>query len=123
MALKLLGREVEFVRFPGEGHELTRSGSPVHRLQRLEILLEWFGKHLSPSSSRPERPGAAGPLTSRNPVERQLARSSSSSQRCSASGHVALQPQPVVEGLQVEVRPCARTASASSRRIWVLPIW
>jgi dipeptidyl aminopeptidase/acylaminoacyl peptidase len=48
MALKLLDREVEFIRFPGECHELTRSGSPVHRLQRLEILLEWFGRHLSP---------------------------------------------------------------------------
>jgi dipeptidyl aminopeptidase/acylaminoacyl peptidase len=48
MALKLLDREVELIRFPGECHELTRSGSPVHRLQRLEILLEWFGRHLSP---------------------------------------------------------------------------
>jgi dipeptidyl aminopeptidase/acylaminoacyl peptidase len=48
MALKLLDREVEFVRFPGECHELTRSGSPVHRLQRLEILLEWFGRWLRP---------------------------------------------------------------------------
>jgi dipeptidyl aminopeptidase/acylaminoacyl peptidase len=49
MALKLLDREVEFVRFPGEGHELTRSGSPVHRLQRSELLLEWFGRQLAPS--------------------------------------------------------------------------
>ena len=48
MALKLLDREVELIRFPGEGHELTRSGSPVHRLQRLEILLEWFGRWLEP---------------------------------------------------------------------------
>nr|WP_246407296.1 S9 family peptidase [Modestobacter versicolor] len=48
MALKLLDREVELIRFPGEGHELTRSGSPVHRLQRLEILLEWFGRWLRP---------------------------------------------------------------------------
>jgi dipeptidyl aminopeptidase/acylaminoacyl peptidase len=47
-ALKLLDREVELIRFPGESHELTRSGSPVHRLQRLEILLEWFGRWLSP---------------------------------------------------------------------------
>ncbi|WP_017936284.1 S9 family peptidase [Nocardioides sp. Iso805N] len=49
MALKLLGREVEFVRFPGEGHSLTRNGTPVHRLQRSQILTEWFGKHLTPS--------------------------------------------------------------------------
>jgi len=47
MALKLLGREVEFIRFPGEGHSLTRNGTPVHRLQRLEILTEWFDAHLS----------------------------------------------------------------------------
>ncbi|MEP9364641.1 S9 family peptidase [Nocardioides sp. CN2-186] len=50
MALKLLGREVELVRFPGEGHGLTRNGTPVHRLQRSHILTEWFGKHLTPSS-------------------------------------------------------------------------
>lgn len=48
MGLKLLDREVELIRFPGECHELTRSGSPVHRLQRLEILLEWFGRWLRP---------------------------------------------------------------------------
>jgi dipeptidyl aminopeptidase/acylaminoacyl peptidase len=46
VALRMLGREVEFVRFPGEGHELSRSGSPRHRVQRAEILLEFFGKHL-----------------------------------------------------------------------------
>ena len=44
--LRLLQRDVEFVRFPGESHELTRSGSPLHRVQRFEILLEFFDKHL-----------------------------------------------------------------------------
>ena len=62
MALKLLDRQVEFVRFPGEGHNLTRSGSPVHRLQRLEIMLEWFGRWLSPSGAdRPAEPAASRP--------------------------------------------------------------
>lgn len=46
VALRLLGREVEFVRFPGEGHELSRSGSPIHRRQRFEIQLEFFARHL-----------------------------------------------------------------------------
>jgi dipeptidyl aminopeptidase/acylaminoacyl peptidase len=46
VALRLRGKEVEFVRFPGEGHELSRSGSPVHRVQRAEIILEFFAKHL-----------------------------------------------------------------------------
>jgi dipeptidyl aminopeptidase/acylaminoacyl peptidase len=44
--LRLLKREVELVRFPEESHELTRSGSPVHRVQRFEILLDWFDRHL-----------------------------------------------------------------------------
>jgi dipeptidyl aminopeptidase/acylaminoacyl peptidase len=45
-ALRLLGREVELVRFPGESHELSRSGAPRHRVERLEIILEFFEKHL-----------------------------------------------------------------------------
>jgi dipeptidyl aminopeptidase/acylaminoacyl peptidase len=44
--LRLLRRDVEFVRFPGEGHELTRSGSPAHRVQRFQILLDWFASRL-----------------------------------------------------------------------------
>jgi dipeptidyl aminopeptidase/acylaminoacyl peptidase len=48
MALKLLGRPAEFIRFPGESHGLSRTGSPVHRLQRLELLTEWFSRWLRP---------------------------------------------------------------------------
>ena len=45
-ALRLLERDVEFVRFPAEGHELSRSGSPRHRCQRFEIILDWFERKL-----------------------------------------------------------------------------
>ncbi len=51
MALKLLGRTVEFIRFPGEGHGLTRTGSPVHRLQRLDLMLDWFTRWLRPEAA------------------------------------------------------------------------
>jgi dipeptidyl aminopeptidase/acylaminoacyl peptidase len=44
--LRLLKRDVEFVRFPAESHELTRGGSPAHRVQRFEILLDWFDRKL-----------------------------------------------------------------------------
>ncbi len=44
--LRLLQRDVELVRFPAESHELTRSGSPAHRVQRFELLLEWFDRYL-----------------------------------------------------------------------------
>ncbi|MCA1669388.1 MAG: S9 family peptidase [Thermomicrobia bacterium] len=45
-ALKYLRREVELVRFPDEGHELSRSGQPLHRLERLDRLTGWFRDHL-----------------------------------------------------------------------------
>ncbi len=44
--LRLKKQEVELVRFPEESHELTRSGSPAHRIQRFEIILDWFDRHL-----------------------------------------------------------------------------
>lgn len=46
VALRTLDRPVEYWRFPQEGHELSRSGSPRHRMQRAEIILDWFGRHL-----------------------------------------------------------------------------
>ncbi|MEY2974792.1 MAG: hypothetical protein RIR49_1212 [Actinomycetota bacterium] len=48
ITLRLLDKPVEFWRFPGEDHELSRSGSPTHRRQRFEIILDWFGHHLAP---------------------------------------------------------------------------
>ena len=48
-AMRLLGKDVTFYRFPGEGHELSRSGSPIHRRQRAEIVLDFFAEHLKPT--------------------------------------------------------------------------
>ena len=46
VALKTLGKEVVFVRFPDENHELSRSGKPRHRLERFRFILDWFARHL-----------------------------------------------------------------------------
>jgi dipeptidyl aminopeptidase/acylaminoacyl peptidase len=45
-ALKVLGVDTEFIRFPGESHELSRSGKPKHREERLEHMVRWFKKYL-----------------------------------------------------------------------------
>jgi len=42
VALKRLGVETKFVRFPDENHDLSRSGKPKHRLERLQHLIGWF---------------------------------------------------------------------------------
>ncbi len=43
-ALRLMGRTVEYVRYPGENHGL--SGRPGTRLDVTRRTLEWFGKYL-----------------------------------------------------------------------------
>ena len=41
------GVETELLLFPpGEGHELSRSGTPKHRLERFEAILDWHGRFL-----------------------------------------------------------------------------
>ena len=45
-ALTYLRKPVVMVRFPGEPHELSRSGKPWHRVERLEHIVNWFDKYL-----------------------------------------------------------------------------
>jgi len=46
VALRRQGTPAELLVFPGESHELTRSGRPRHRVQRFEAALEWWSRHL-----------------------------------------------------------------------------
>jgi dipeptidyl aminopeptidase/acylaminoacyl peptidase len=48
VALKQRKVEVELLLFPGEGHELTRSGLPSHRVARFQAVLDWWQRHLRP---------------------------------------------------------------------------
>lgn len=47
-ALKMLGRTVEYVDFPGENHDLSRTGSPLHRVERLRLEAQWLQRYLHP---------------------------------------------------------------------------
>jgi dipeptidyl aminopeptidase/acylaminoacyl peptidase len=46
-ALKYLHRPTVMIRFPSESHELSRSGNPWHRVERLEHIVAWFDKWLT----------------------------------------------------------------------------
>jgi dipeptidyl aminopeptidase/acylaminoacyl peptidase len=52
-ALKRNGVEAELLVFPGEDHELSRSGRPRHRKERFDAILDWWAKYLP--SSKNER--------------------------------------------------------------------
>ena len=45
-ALKFLRKPVVMVRFPDESHELSRSGKPNHRIERLFHIVNWFDIYL-----------------------------------------------------------------------------
>jgi dipeptidyl aminopeptidase/acylaminoacyl peptidase len=52
VALKARGVPVELLLFPGEGHELSRSGLPSHRVARFEAILDWWARHLTSVEAR-----------------------------------------------------------------------
>jgi dipeptidyl aminopeptidase/acylaminoacyl peptidase len=46
-ALYRSGVETELLIFPsGEGHELSRSGKPKHRVERFDAILDWHANHI-----------------------------------------------------------------------------
>jgi dipeptidyl aminopeptidase/acylaminoacyl peptidase len=45
-ALRYLGKPTVMVRFPGEDHDLSRTGGPWHRIERLQHIAAWFDKYL-----------------------------------------------------------------------------
>ena len=52
--LRRLGRKnVEFVRFTGDGHGLSRSGNPRNRILRLRAIAHWLIRHLRPAGIDP----------------------------------------------------------------------
>lgn len=43
--LKAQGKEVQLVLYPREGHEVTRSGEPKHRVDHMLRIIDWFDTH------------------------------------------------------------------------------
>jgi dipeptidyl aminopeptidase/acylaminoacyl peptidase len=68
-ALKFRKIPTVMVKFPNETHELSRSGGPWHRVERLQHIVGWFDRWLmgsakpeydvAPESDVPGKPGAA----------------------------------------------------------------
>lgn len=56
-ALKQLGREVEYVRYPGADHDLSRSGDPHQRMDRLDRIIEFFERFIDNATPAPVAPG------------------------------------------------------------------
>jgi len=53
-SLKIQGKPVEYIRYPKEGHELTRSGNPGRMMDHLLRVIEFFERYVK----HPEPPPA-----------------------------------------------------------------
>jgi dipeptidyl aminopeptidase/acylaminoacyl peptidase len=62
-ALKYLKKSVVMVRFPGESHELSRSGQPWHRVERLQHMVGWFEKYLQGKKTETYQASGLAPST------------------------------------------------------------
>ncbi|MFW6153473.1 MAG: alpha/beta hydrolase family protein, partial [Halobacteriota archaeon] len=61
-ALRKLDVPTRLVRYPREGHELSRSGEPAHRVDRIERIIRWFDGYADHTDVPPalERPPNEG---------------------------------------------------------------
>lgn len=55
-ALKEMERPVEYVRYPEAGHDLSRTGNPEHRMDRLNRIIEFFERHIENPRPAPTVP-------------------------------------------------------------------
>ncbi|WPR76364.1 S9 family peptidase [Algoriphagus sp. NG3] len=46
-SLKIMGKPVEYIRYPNEGHELSRSGAVHRRLDRIGRIVEFFERYVT----------------------------------------------------------------------------
>lgn len=46
-SLKILGKPVEYIRYPDEGHELSRSGNINRRMDRIGRIVEFFERYVT----------------------------------------------------------------------------
>ncbi|MFD7438806.1 S9 family peptidase [Streptomyces sp. NPDC059861] len=52
VALKMRGVPVEMLLFSGEGHDMSRTGLPSHRVARYEAILGWWSRHMTEEDDR-----------------------------------------------------------------------
>jgi dipeptidyl aminopeptidase/acylaminoacyl peptidase len=57
-ALRAMGKPVEYIRYPGATHELTRSGEPRQRIDHMLRIVEFFERYAK--NDRPAPQAAAG---------------------------------------------------------------
>ena len=89
-AMRLLGQTAELVRFPEESHDISRSGRPDRRVERLRRIAGWFERFLGTHTA--ERPAGVAATVPPAPVEEERP-----VQEPVAEPEPELEPEPVAQ--------------------------
>jgi dipeptidyl aminopeptidase/acylaminoacyl peptidase len=49
-ALRMAGKPAKLAVFPDSSHGMSRNGRPSHRVTRMELILDWFGRYTGTGS-------------------------------------------------------------------------
>ncbi len=53
--IRRTGGTVKLIRFPREGHDMTRTGEPEHRISSLTHIINWFDTYCYPEKAKQEQ--------------------------------------------------------------------
>jgi dipeptidyl aminopeptidase/acylaminoacyl peptidase len=91
-AMRLLGQTAELVRFPEESHDISRSGRPDRRVERLRRIVGWFERFLGTHTTERDA-GVVATVPPAPAVEEQPAREPEPEPVAQAA--VEIEPEPL----------------------------
>src|SRR5436309_11711687 len=95
-ALRLLGQTAELVRFPEESHDVSRSGRPDRRVERLRRIAGWFERFLG-THTMARGTGVAATVPPAPAVEEQPAPEPAPEPEPEPVAQAAVEPEPEPE--------------------------
>jgi hypothetical protein len=102
-AMRLLGKTVELVRFPEESHDLSRSGRPDRRVERLRRISGWYARFLGTAATdRVIEEAATQVLPVPDFATRELTAAPAAAQAVDEEGSQQMEAEPVPALLETE---------------------
>src|SRR6202521_5114648 len=110
-AMRLLGKTVELVRFPEESHDLSRSGRPDRRVERLRRISGWYERFLGTAATeRVSEEAATQVLPAPDFATRELPTEHQPAQAADEGGSQPMEAEPPPALLETETLVLATVA-------------
>ena len=117
-AMRLLGKTVELVRFPEESHDLSRSGRPDRRVERLRRIGGWFEQFLGTAAAdRPVEAVAEAAEALAEPIDAAAPPVEATAQPTTTEADTQLLATRSLDTLELETVTPSPTAAADTQAV------